>query len=69
MIGLGVMINKLFEGNGETEINRELEKVRSLLGKGGYIPHIDHLVSEDATWKNFSYYRNRLNRIIDEKDY
>ncbi|MHB1346491.1 MAG: uroporphyrinogen decarboxylase family protein [Candidatus Humimicrobiaceae bacterium] len=59
----------LFADKGEKEINLELEKIKVLLGKSGYIPHIDHLVSEDATWKNFSYYRNSLNRIIDEKNY
>ncbi|MDD3521164.1 MAG: uroporphyrinogen decarboxylase family protein, partial [Actinomycetota bacterium] len=57
----------LFEGSRESNIDRELEKVKILLKKGGYIPHIDHLVSEDATWKNFTIYRNKLNKIIDEE--
>ena len=57
----------LFEGSKESDIDRELEKVKILLKKGGYIPHIDHLVSEDATWKNFTIYRNKLNKIIDEE--
>lgn len=59
----------LFADKGEEEINLELEKVKVLLGKAKHIPHIDHLVLEDATWENFSYYRNSLNRIIDEKNY
>ena len=58
----------MFDGKHESDIDSELEKVRILLKKGGYIPHIDHLVSEDATWKNFSIYRNKLNMIIDGKD-
>jgi hypothetical protein len=37
-----------------------------LLRKGGYIPHIDHAVSEDVTWENFRYYRTRLNDICDK---
>ena len=57
----------LFEGSRESDIDRELEKVKILLKKGGYLPHIDHLVSEDATWKNFTIYRNKLNKIIDEE--
>lgn len=57
----------LFEGSQESDIDKELEKVKILLKKGGYIPHIDHLVSEDATWKNFTIYRNKLNKIIDEE--
>ena len=32
---------------------------------GGYIPHIDHAVSEDVTWDNFKYYRQKLNDMID----
>ncbi|MHB1335668.1 MAG: uroporphyrinogen decarboxylase family protein [Candidatus Humimicrobiaceae bacterium] len=51
--------------NGKAFIDRELEKVPVLLKQGGYIPHIDHHVSEDATWENFKYYRKKLNYIID----
>jgi len=25
---------------------------KRLLAMGGYVPHIDHAVSEDVTWKN-----------------
>ncbi len=56
----------LFKDKKEKDILEELEKVQVLLKKGGYIPHIDHLVSDDATWKNFIFYRNQLNKIIDE---
>ena len=34
--------------------------------KGGYIPHIDHAVSEDVTWENFKYYREKLNYLVDK---
>jgi hypothetical protein len=44
----------------------ELGITRAMLGKGRYIPHVDHFVSQDCTWENFSYYRQRLNEIIDE---
>jgi hypothetical protein len=50
---------------GKDFIDRELDKVTILLKQGGYIPHIDHHVSEDATWENFKYYREKLNDIID----
>jgi hypothetical protein len=36
-----------------------------MLKYGKYIPHIDHLVSEDCKWEFFTYYRNSLNKIID----
>lgn len=55
----------LFEGSTEKDIDKELEKVKRVAGKGGYIPHIDHAVSEDVTWENFKYYRTRLNDICD----
>jgi uroporphyrinogen decarboxylase len=60
-------INKkiLFEGSTKDKIDEELLKVKSLLNKGGYVPHIDHAVSEDVTWDNFKYYREKLNHIID----
>ncbi len=52
---------------GEKEIDRELEsKVPFMLKKGGYIPHVDHLIPPDVSLENFVYYRNRLNKIIRE---
>ena len=49
------------------EIDLELEKVKRAMHAGRYIPHIDHAVSEDVSWENFKYYRNRLNDICDGK--
>jgi uroporphyrinogen decarboxylase len=57
----------LLKEEGRIFIDRELEKVPVLLKQGGYIPHIDHHVSEDATWENFEYYRSKLNSIIDDQ--
>jgi uroporphyrinogen decarboxylase len=54
----------LFSGSTEAAMETELEMVREMLTKGRYIPHIDHFVSQDCTWENFSYYRRRLNKII-----
>ncbi len=54
----------LFEGSGKAEIDLELERIRGVMKKGGYIPHIDHAVSQDVTWDNFKYYRLRLNEIL-----
>lgn len=56
----------LLRDEGTNFIDKELEKVPVLLKQGGYIPHIDHHVSEDATWENFKYYRSKLNNIIDD---
>ena len=55
----------LFEGSTRAAIDQELALVQEMLRKGRYIPHVDHFVSQDCTWGNFSYYRSALNRIID----
>lgn len=59
-------INKrvLFKDSNKGNIDQELKRISKVLSKGGYIPHIDHAVSEDATWENFKYYREKLNNII-----
>jgi len=57
----------LFEGSDRQKIDEELEKTKRVMDKGGYIPHIDHAVSEDVTWENFKYYRNRLNDMCSGK--
>ncbi len=47
------------------DIDDELNKVKKLLITGGYIPHMDSHIPDDACWKNFKYYRKKLNEIID----
>jgi len=46
-------------------IDDELLVVEKLLAHGGYIPHIDHHVPDDAHWEQFKYYRQRLNGLVD----
>ncbi|MBM3705447.1 MAG: hypothetical protein FJW66_02870 [Actinobacteria bacterium] len=55
----------LFADSNFKRIENELSKTETVMKTGGYIPHIDHAVSEDVTWENFKYYRKRLNEIID----
>jgi len=62
----GIDKRVLFDGSGKKEIDAELDIVKKLLKGGRYIPHIDHFVSQDCTWANFTYYRKRLNEIIDD---
>lgn len=62
----GIDKRLLFKDGTRTGIDLELEKIKNLLKKGGYVPHIDHAVSEDVTWNNFKYYREKLNNIIDD---
>ncbi len=61
----GIDKRVLFSDSGKQRIDQELAIAEEMLKKGRYIPHIDHFVSQDCTWENFIYYRNRLNEIID----
>jgi hypothetical protein len=61
----GVDKRILEQHRGPGDIEEELERVRVILAQGGFIPHIDHHVPDDACWKNFAYYRRRLNELID----
>jgi len=57
----------LFIDSCNAAIDEELAKTKRIINMGKYIPHIDHAVSMDVTWKNFKYYRNRLNDICEGK--
>ena len=48
-----------------TEAGRELAKAARLIARGGYIPYVDHAVPPGVSWENFTYYRERLNEIIE----
>jgi uroporphyrinogen decarboxylase len=62
---LGGIDKRILIGGDHAGIDAELEKAEALMKTGGYIPHIDHSVPMDAEWELFSYYRTRLNEIID----
>jgi uroporphyrinogen decarboxylase len=63
---LGGVDKRVFTQNrGRSEIDDELEIIRSVLVYGGFIPHADHHVPDDACWENFRYYRQKLNELID----
>lgn len=50
---------------GKDAIDKELETMSWLISRGGYIPYGDHSIPPNASWENFKYYREKLNRIID----
>lgn len=63
---LGAVDKRILMANkSRQDIDAELTIAEKLLGQGGYIPHADHHVPDDAVWENFSYYRNRLNDLVD----
>lgn len=55
--------NTLFKG--KEDIDKEFETMEWLISGGGYIPYCDHLIPPNSSWENFKYYRENLNRIID----
>jgi uroporphyrinogen decarboxylase len=44
-------------------IDRELEKVKRMLKRGGYIPYLDHAYPPDINYENYRYFREELNVI------
>ncbi|MCL4378018.1 MAG: hypothetical protein M1409_06525 [Actinobacteria bacterium] len=61
MLG-GFNKNTLFEG--KISINKELEIIKQLIKKDGYIPFCDHLVPPNVSWENYKYFRNELKNVI-----
>jgi len=51
---------------GEKRIDQMLESVDYVLQSGGYIPFGDHFIPPEVDFKNFSYYRRKLNNMIDK---
>jgi len=50
---------------GTARIDEILEPVAQVLATGRYVPFGDHLIPPDVHWPEFSYYRRRLNELID----
>jgi len=56
----------LFKDATRDQIDNELTIMKQMIEKGRFIPHLDHFASPDCTLENFSYYRRKLNSIIDD---
>jgi uroporphyrinogen decarboxylase len=50
---------------GRGAIDAALAPLEQMLAHGGYIPHADHFVPPDVSLEDFTYYRERLNALID----
>lgn len=60
-------LNKLRLSEGKAQIDDELEsKVPYMLKSKGYIPFMDHNVPPGISWSDFRYYREKLNRMVEE---
>jgi uroporphyrinogen decarboxylase len=51
---------------GKKRIDEFLEPVEWLLKQGGYIPYGDHFIPPEVPWKEFKYYREKLNYMINK---
>ncbi|MCK4282824.1 MAG: hypothetical protein KAX44_00800, partial [Candidatus Brocadiae bacterium] len=58
----GVAKAPLVEGG--SAIDAELERLKPLLEQGGFIPHLDHLVPPNVSYKNYCEYLEKKRRLI-----
>ena len=49
---------------GGAAIDQELERIKPLLDQGGFIPHLDHLVPPDISYKNYCQYLEKKRKLI-----
>lgn len=59
-------IDKRALAAGENAIDKELDRLTSLLEEGGYIPTIDHRVPPDVPFKNYLYYINKKKKWLEK---
>jgi hypothetical protein len=50
---------------GKERIDAILEPIDAVLQTGGCIPFSDHFIPPDVSFEAYSYYRNKLNAMID----
>lgn len=58
----GIAKTPLVEGG--KAIDRELERIKPMLEQGGYIPHLDHLVPPDISYRNYQEYLEKKRKLI-----
>lgn len=57
-------IDKFALIEGFKAIDKELERVKDLVEEGGYIPHVDHRVPPDVSYRNYLYYLEKKRKLI-----
>ncbi len=57
-------VDKLALIAGKDAIDRELEKLRPLVERGGFLPCVDHRVPPDVTYENYLYYLEKKKAIL-----
>jgi uroporphyrinogen decarboxylase len=59
LLGVGGMDKRAFAADFDA-VDAEIERLKPLIGLGGYVPCPDHLISPDAIWENVAYYCKRM---------
>ncbi|HUU22022.1 MAG TPA: uroporphyrinogen decarboxylase family protein [Phycisphaerae bacterium] len=57
-------VDKREIAKGPKAIDAELERLRPVVERGGYIPHIDHTVPPSVSYRDFLYYMEQKRKII-----
>jgi len=57
-------VNKMALIEGRRAIDREIDRLRPLVERGGYIPCVDHRVPPDVDYANYLYYLEKKDRIL-----
>jgi len=57
-------VNKMALIEGRRAIDREIDRLRPLVERGGYIPCVDHRVPPDVSYANYLYYLEKKDRIL-----
>ena len=57
-------LNKHIFGYDRAAIDAEIERMRSLVDLGGYIPCPDHRLPLEARWENVQYYCERMRKVF-----
>ncbi|HEY3376776.1 MAG TPA: uroporphyrinogen decarboxylase family protein [Armatimonadota bacterium] len=57
-------IDKREVARGKAAIDAEIERNKSLIDEGGYIPSIDHSVSSDISFDNYRYYLDAIQKAL-----
>lgn len=61
--GVGGM-NKTVFARDYAAIDEEIERLKSLVDMGGYIPCPDHRIAPDAKWENVQYYCEKMKKVF-----
>lgn len=63
ILGVGGMKKSIFAED-YNAVDKEIERLKSLVELGGYIPCPDHRIPPDAKWENVQYYCDEMRRVF-----